>query len=269
MSAEKLNYYDAHNHLQDTRLSSERTEIVRDLKRKRIQAVVCGTREEDWDEVLRIAREDPESFIPSLGLHPWYVKQRSDDWLERLKEAVNSRSCAVGEIGLDRWIEGHNAQEQEEVFVAQLRFAAERGLPVTIHCLRTWGALHDLLVREKRPRSGFLLHSYGGPAEMIGSFVELGGYFSISGYFAQDKKARQREVFRKVPLERLLIETDAPDMMPPARFRADTLKNAELNHPVNIVRVYEFASDLLGVKLPQLRAQVKTNFRRLFGPVLS
>jgi TatD DNase family protein len=122
------------------------------------------------------------------------------------------------------------------------------------------------MVQEHRLPCGFLLHSYGGPGEMAKRFVELGGYFSISGYFAHERKERQREVFRAIPLERILVETDAPDMMPPEKLREFDL--GEVNHPGNIVKVYSFAAELLGVELTEFAEQVEENFKRFYKTVL-
>src|SRR5690606_13087771 len=94
---------------------------------------------------------------------------------------------------------------------------------------------------------------------------ERGAYFSISGYFAQERKAKQREVFRHVPPERLLIETDAPDMAPPPEWSRYALGEEKLNHPANIVAVYEFVAELLELPVEALAGQVEANFARLFG----
>ncbi len=162
---------------------------------------------------------------------------------------------------------------QEEVFIAQLRLAAERNLPVSIHCLQAWGRMLEILKREPRPACGFLLHSYGGPKEMVKPFADLGAYFSLAGYYAHERKQRQREAFKHVPLERLLIETDAPDQSLPAertRFPLiDPASGRELNHPANLRGVYEFAAELFGESVETLAARIEENFLRLFGRLTS
>jgi TatD DNase family protein len=156
------------------------------------------------------------------------------------------------------------------VFVAQLRLAAERNLPVSIHCLQAWGRMLELLRAGPRPARGFLLHSFGGPQEMVKPFAALGAYFSLPGYFAHERKQRQRETFRHVPADRLLIETDAPDQsLPGARNRfplTDAASGRPLNHPANLPAVYEFAAELLGEALTTLAPRLEENFHRLFGP---
>jgi TatD DNase family protein len=229
--------------------------------------VVNGSCEEDWPEVLELARRHPQ-VLPSFGYHPWRLKGRSVQWQSELKRFLDAVPSAVGEIGLDRWIPNHNIEEQAGVFVWQLRLAAERDLPVSIHCLQAWGPLLEVLRREPRPACGFLLHSYGGAAELIPPLVKLGAYFSLPGYFAHERKERQRESFRQVPLERLLIETDAPDQGLPGErnlFHLTDDKGKPINHPGNLSAVYEFAAELRNLPLEQLAAQVESNFLRLFA----
>lgn len=263
--------FDAHNHLQDARLKSQLKSVVEALESIPVRkAAVNGTCEEDWAEVLELSRKHAW-VLPCIGLHPWHVKDRRNGWEGRFEELLDNNRCAVGEIGLDRWIQDHDLFAQESVFRWQLQQAARRNLPVTIHCLQAWGALDEVLRSEPLPKCGFLLHSYGGPAEMIKGFVELGGYFSLSGYFVNERKGRQREVFRHVPMDRLLLETDAPDMLPPPSHQLHFLSDsqgAELNHPANIPAIYEFAAELYSIGMEELASIVEANFRRIFGRFL-
>lgn len=242
------------------------------LEAERVVAmVVNGACEADWPEVMALARSFPR-VLPSFGYHPWYVGDRTEGWLERLREMLDQIPSAVGEIGLDRWIRGADLPQQEEVFLAQLRLAEERDLPVSIHCLRAWGRLYDLLRSEARPRCGFLLHSYGGPVEMVRPLAALGGYFSFPGYYMHDRKARQREAFRQVPSDRLLLETDAPDQpLPPERTRYPLPGDGSgkpVNHPANLVAIYEYLADWLNEPIEELAGRVEANFHRLFKTVL-
>jgi TatD DNase family protein len=174
----------------------------------------------------------------------------------------------VGEVGLDRWIRDYDFEQQLEVFTWQLRLAAERNLPVSIHCLQAWGSMLETLKREPLPRCGFVLHSYGGPAEMIDSLAELGAYFSLPGYFAHERKSKQRDVFKRIPYERLLIETDAPDQLLPTERVLYPMFNADgkpINHPGNLRAVYDLAAELLQEPVETVAKQVEENFTRLFG----
>jgi TatD DNase family protein len=260
---------DAHNHLHDARLAPWRAEIFTELAALRVQrAVVNGTRESDWAPVAALARA--QLWVkPSFGLHPWYVAERSAAWLEKLRALLDATpGAAVGEIGLDRWIAGHDAAQQHTVFAAQLALAAERELPVTIHCLRAWGALWEVIRAEAVPSCGFLLHAYGGPAEMVPGFVKRGAYFSFNACFLHERKAAQRAVFAQIPADRLLVETDAPDMAPPAERRLHALPESSghaLNHPANLPLAYAGLAEIRSLSVPGLEALVAENFARLFG----
>lgn len=261
---------DAHNHLQDARLDGIREEVVATCRESGVaRMVVNGVCEADWPAVSELARRWPDLVLPSFGVHPWHVGDCSEGWFDTWVSALDSQHAVIGEIGLDRWVEGHDIERQREVFLRQWRLARERDLPVTVHCLRAWGHLMELLRSEPAPPGGFLLHSYGGPVEMVDEFAKLGAYFSLSGYFAHDRKAKQRETFKSVPPERLLLETDAPDMWPPKEWNRHPLREAddqrELNHPANLAAVYDFAAEFLAVPRPELEERVRENFTRLFG----
>jgi TatD DNase family protein len=265
--------YDAHNHLQDERLRAHRDEILRALEREGVERmVVNGSCESDWAGVRELARMSPR-VVPSFGYHPWYVRERTADWFETLKGYLDQAPSAVGEIGLDRWIKDPDVPAQEELFVAQLRLAAERNVPVSIHCLRAWGRMFELLRSELRPACGFLLHSYGGPVEMVAPLAALGAYFSFPGYYLHERKVRQRETFRSVPADRLLLETDAPDQSLPGeliRYPLDEDRRGKpVNHPANLGVIYEKVAAWLDEPPEQLAERIEVNFRRLFAPVLA
>lgn len=271
-----LRLYDAHNHLQDERFAGAQESLLSACRTEGVTAmVVNGACESDWPAVADLAQRHPDLVIPAFGYHPWYVGERTATWRERLEEAIETMPGAVvGEIGLDRWKPGLAWDAQPEVFAAQLRLAAERNLPASIHCLQAWGALVELLRTGPRPARGFLLHSYGGPVELVPELTRLGAYFSLPGYYAHARKQRQRETFRHVPPERLLLETDAPDQPLPkerVKYRVPVPPGAAdpgerpLNHPANLSAVYAFAAEWLGWPLESLVAQVEANFLRLFG----
>jgi len=260
---------DAHNHLHDARLAPHLPAILPELVRLGVtRAVVNGTRESDWPEVAALAAKH-DFVLPSFGLHPWYVGERTPGWLDTLRsQLIAHPGAGVGEIGLDRWIEGHDDAAQAEVFTAQLALAAELNRSATIHCIQAWGALAETLRTHPRPARGFLIHAYGGSLEMMREFAALGGYFSFNAYFLHERKAAQREVFRQVPVDRLLVETDAPALPPPDERNAYPLRDPDgetLNHPANIALTYKALAEIRGLPVETLAAQVEENFARLFA----
>jgi TatD DNase family protein len=214
--------------------------------------VVNGTKPSDWARVAALAKQHPW-IVPSFGLHPWYLEEAGPDWFETLCGYLDGLPCAVGEIGLDRSRVNPKDKAalelQEKFFLRQLELAATRGVPVSIHCVRTWGRFFDLLSSHPLPKCGFLIHSYSGPIEMIKQFVSLGAYFSFSGAILADNKGARREALKHVPLDRLLFETDAP-------FQ-----------PASIAQVYLGLAEYLGRTPEELLVGVEANFMRLFGGV--
>lgn len=257
--------FDAHNHLQDPRLDPWRATILAELPRHGIAGmVVNGTRATDWPAVAALAQADTR-VQPAFGLHPWHLAGRGPDWLAELEDWLRQfPEAGVGEFGLDRWMRNPDLPAQRQCFVAQLDLAVRLQRPATIHCLRAWGLLEQLLRELTRPERGFLLHSYGGPVELVPIFARLGAYFSVSPWFGHPAKADRLAVFRQVPLERLLIETDAPDMAPPAELELESLPNG-LNSPGNLRVSLELLARVRPEPLEVLEAQLVENHRRLFG----
>ncbi len=263
-----MRLFDAHIHLQDAPLDSHRERLADELpKLGLIRSVVAGSGEEDWQSVADLAKQYAWT-LPSFGVHPWYVKEQSPAWRDTLEEWLRAfPEAGVGEIGLDRWMENPDVEMQVHFFRDQLEIAARDNRPATVHCLRAWGLLEEKLRDSPRPECGFLLHSYGGPVEMVPVFVKLGAYFSISPYFFHERKAHQLETFRHVPLDRLLMETDAPGMWPPDELNPHPLQDAEgkpINDPSNILLVYEQVAKLRGMGVEEFAQQMEQNFTRLF-----
>lgn len=242
---------DAHNHLQDSRFDHDRTGIIAQMQSEGISAcVVNGTEPADWPKVAELAKRYPNFALPSFGLHPWRVKGRAEGWLTELESLLQKFPTAgVGEIGLDRWIEGHDIEAQQEVFTAQLALAVKYNRPCTIHCLRAWGPLLSVLESaDHLPR--ILIHSFGGSIETGKRLAKLGVWFSFSGYFLHPRKEKVIEVFKQLPTDRILVETDAPDMLPPESDRP--FGNDEVNYPANLTRIQQRLSDLIGISAEQL-----------------
>jgi TatD DNase family protein len=278
-----MKLYDAHNHLQDEWLLPHMDRIATDLVQAGIAgAVVNGTTPDDWAAVSALASRFPW-VVPSYGVHPWDCGNRPADLQGRLESRLATEPRArVGEIGLDRWIldsakpddprlaglRRAPLAEQKEVFVWQLELAATHNLAASVHCIDAWGALLETLRNSRRPERGFLLHAYAGPAEMIRAFADLGAYFSFNGAFLDSKREAQRNTFKSIPVDRLLVETDAPAMPLRSAWRLYNLPaqpdTTTVNHPANIAAVYAGLAAFLGLRVDQLASRAEENFQRLF-----
>ncbi|MCX8157991.1 MAG: TatD family hydrolase [Verrucomicrobiae bacterium] len=262
---------DVHLHLQDDFLSARLDEILHLARTAGVQGFINnGAEESDWPQVLAQSRAHP-AIVPCFGLHPWYVGARSPQWLETLEQHLDAVPSAVGEIGLDRWKEPRDEAAQEEVFRAQLAVARRRRLPAMIHCVRAWGWLMDVLRDEPPLPAGFLLHAYGGPAELIQPLAEMGAYFSYGGSTLDERKKLRRETLPLIPPDRLLLETDAPDMPPPPPHCLRPLQDQHgrrVNEPANLRPILRGVAALLGMSEEALAQQLWQNTQRFLGPRL-
>jgi len=258
-----MNLYDAHSHLHFPELS----EVDWEVYFKGVSRVaVNGTQPRDWEAVAEFTRSYPERVNPQFGVHPWEVKGLPEGWEEELEGYLTKfPNAGVGEIGLDKWFKGYDLSLQSEVLKAQIGIANDLDRPVTIHCLKAWGTLRELLYANPIKKN-FLLHAYGGPAEWIEEFAEMGAYFSFSPYFLYKRKEERVQAFRKVPSNRILIETDAPAMLGPEVTWADGQRefSTEFQHPVNITKIYERSAEALEMPLYELTERCEENFLSLY-----
>lgn len=216
-----------------------------------IPSVVNGTSPSDWPTVLELANQDA-SVLPAIGLHPWKVKDAPSDWQTQFLQAL-PKARAIGEIGLDQWIEDVDIEQQQAAFRWQLAQAAERNLPVSIHCLKASEPLLRVLKSAALPTRGIHLHAYSGSAEQVKVFAELGTYFSFNAAQFKPNAKKVLTAVREIPADRLLIETDAPDTLQVGEDACAFLK-----------RGYQHVAELRGVSTESLAQQVTDNFKRYF-----
>lgn len=202
-----MHLFDAHDHLQNYPGEKETAEAFEQAASAGIQLLLCnGTSPADWEKVLVLSGH--RGVIPFFGLHPWFVSEAKPGWAALLEEMLLRTPSGVGEIGLDKAVNTDPAL-QEEAFKLQLGLAKKLARPVTIHCVRAWGKLLEILKSERPP--AFLLHAYGGPPELMAELAGLGAYFSFGPGLLDPKREKLRKALRAAPPGRLLVETEAPE----------------------------------------------------------
>ena len=262
-----MEVHDAHCHYQFAEVPYEAVELAR---REGVgYAVVNGSAPVDWPDVAALAARDARN-LPAFGLHPWDVPAAPVGWERALRDVLRAHPRAsVGEMGLDRWVEGHDPGAQEAAFRVQLALAVELDRPLTIHCVRAIGPLMDLVRTLPLPRRGFLLHSWNGPVELVPELVRHGAYFSFSAHHLRPTKADLRAQFAAaIPADRVLVETDAPALCPAPEYRRHELppsaEGVEQNHPANLLRNLEELARTRGLAVEDAAALTNANFARLF-----
>lgn len=255
---------DAHNHLQDPRLG-DAGPVIAAMRAAGIgRCIVNATREADWPAVEKLALDHPGFVFPAFGIHPWQAHTASDGWRERLADLLEKHPQAgIGECGLDQWVDSPSIEIQSLVFRDQLRLARDLDRPLTIHCLKAWGPLFDAF-KQQAPPPRFLMHSYGGSIETARRLLPLGAFFSCSGHFLHPRKSAVLEVFRKLPRDRILLESDAPDMLPPASQIHHPLPES-LNHPANLPAIGAAYAASLGMDTANFAVLTRENAENCFG----
>uniref|UniRef100_A0A0E0KU90 Uncharacterized protein n=1 Tax=Oryza punctata TaxID=4537 RepID=A0A0E0KU90_ORYPU len=189
-AASIVRLFDAHCHLQDPRVLAVAPSLIRAATAAGVaRFAVNGTSEKDWHLVKQMAEE-----------YPW-VPERSPDWMDSLRRFfAETPEAAVGEIGLDKGSHGKTIDfgEQVEVFQQQLELAKELNKPVSVHCVRAFGDLLEILRQTGPFPAGVLLHSYLGSAEMVSSLENLGCYFSLSGFLTGMKSTKAKQMLKSV-----------------------------------------------------------------------
>jgi TatD DNase family protein len=257
-----MQLFDAHCHLQDAKLAGDLAgAMARAVAAGVAGAMCCGSAEEDWPATLAVAEKFPTIYI-SLGLHPWYIRDRQPGWLGRLRTLLAAHPRAgLGEIGLDHALDNADLAAQEQVFLDQFALSIELSRPASLHCRRAFGRLLELLPRFPQHPAGFVIHSFSGAAELVAPLAKRGAYFSFSGSITRSGNRRGQAALRAVPADRVLLETDSPDLMPVIAGRVPDGPN----EPANLAHVLRAAAELRGVPEADLSAQTWSNARRLFG----
>lgn len=259
--------HDAHCHHHFPEVTAKSLEMARSVGLG--CAVVNATGPRDWEAVSAMAAAEPRC-LPSFGLHPWKVPDAPEGWEAGLRSAlVGHPAAGVGEAGLDRWVQGNDPVLQERAFRVQIALARELDRPLTVHCVRAFGHLMEVVRDEPLPRRGFLLHAWNGPPELVPELVRLGARFSFgTAHLVARKAARLREFARSVPRDRALLETDSPELCPDPEFRFAALPDrpdgTPVNHPANILSALRALAGAWGVSVEACAARANANFESLF-----
>ena len=250
---------DSHAHLDDAQYDDDRAEM---LARARaagvVQVVNVGYDLPSSGRALALAAEYDFIFA-AVGVHPHEVRELPPDYLERLREMCRRPGVvALGEIGLDYYRDLSPREVQRKVFREQLALARELDLPVIIHDRDAHGDVLDILRKDGVGPAGGVMHCFAGSLEMAAACMEMGFYISFAGPVTYPNARRPKEVAAAVPLERLLVETDAP-------YLAPQVHRGKRNEPAYVRHVAEQIAALRGIAVEELARATTANARRLFG----
>jgi TatD DNase family protein len=253
---------DSHAHLDMEEFDEDRTQVVERAFEQGIKAILCPAEVTQSQSLFKILDliEKYQSLIAAAGVHPHQAKSFSPECSQKIKELAEAKKIkAIGEIGLDFYYDFSTPTEQGNAFRGQLGLAQELGLPVIVHS-RNSGKMLVQTVEEERFSQGGVLHCFTENWEVAKQMMDRNFLISFSGILTFPKAQLLREVAKKIPLEKLLVETDSPYLVP-VPFRG--LKKR--NEPAYVVEVAKVLAEIKNISLEELSEVTSQNFESFFS----
>jgi len=242
-----LKLIDTHAHLDEI---SDLDGAIRRAKDSGLQAIVgVGSGFQSNEKIMHLTAQYPNYVLPALGLHPWRLEREDPGKSFSFIETNLSKCIALGEIGLDFAIQTPREQ-QREVLRGLLKIARGRNMPVLLHARRAWTETLELLVEQGISKAVF--HWYSGPPDVLKRILDQG--YLISATPAAMYSDRHRQALKEAPLERILLETDAPEVY-----------QGKVSEPKDLAASLQAVSDLKGGRRDRIAAQVLQNTLDFFS----
>lgn len=253
---------DTHTHLDFPDFDADRAAVLARCRAQGVEKlVVLGVYQANWQRLWDLVQGE-DGLYAAFGLHPIYLQEHRPehltelrDWLERL--AGKPKLCALGEFGLDWYVEGLDRERQQALFEAQLALACEFELPALLHVRRAHAATIATLKRY-RPRRGGIVHAFAGSAEEAKEYLRLGFRLGLGGAATWPQANRLRKVVAQLPPDSMVLETDAPDMAP-------SMHPGQRNSPEYLAEICAALAELRGETTEVLAEASTRNTCALFG----
>ena len=253
-------YFDTHAHLDDERFDEDREALIARMKEEGISpCMTVGANMRMNKFNVELAKKHEGYLYATVGLHPHDAKELNDETMAQIKEwAKLPQVKAWGEIGLDYYYDRSERDVQRAAFRAQLDAAKELDLPVILHIRDAHGDALDILREKKGNLPRGVVHCYSGSWESAQEYMSLGFHISFTGSVTFKNAVKLAEVSDKIPLERLMIETDCPYMAPvPHRGKR--------NDPTLVKVIAQFLADRRGMDVEELARITRENGLKLFN----
>ncbi|MFC0337745.1 TatD DNase family protein [Kushneria avicenniae] len=253
-------FVDTHCHFDFAPFCGHETQSLQQAAAAGVEKLIAvGVSAERFAGVMALAERHVPVYA-ALGIHPMAVHESRDEHLEQLEAWLGQRSgklVAVGEIGLDLYIDNPQFDRQEAMLDAQLRLARRYDLPVILHSRRTHDKLAMHLRRLDLPRTG-VIHGFAGSEQQAQAFIKAGYLIGVGGTMTYERATKTRRTLSRLPLSSLLLETDSPDM-PVQGFQG------EPNRPERIHNVWQRLCEIRKESPDEIADTIRDNTRRLFG----
>ena len=245
-------FIDTHCHLDAEEFSGTQTDIVRDAQLAGVSCIVVpSVARANFDSVRALCAQFP-NCVPAYGIHPMYTDRAMPDDLLVLRDYLQQhRPIAVGEIGMDFFIKHYDQARQEFFFVEQLKLAREFDLPVLLHIRKATDTILKNL-RQHKVKGG-IAHAFNGSRQQADEFIKLGFKLGFGGAVTYSRATKLRELAATLPLESIVLETDAPDIPP------DFLARGLPNKPEYLPRIAQTLAALRDISLEDIAQETSAN----------
>ena len=258
-----MQFIDTHCHLDGEEFRDDLEAVVTRAREAGVAAIgVPGINLDSCETVLELCRRYPGYCYPMLGLHPEDVKADWKEVLERIKKSLTSKVVAVGEVGLDYYWSREFEKEQLEAFEEQVRWAVELQLPLMIHCRKAQNEMVAIIKKYQHDLTGGVFHCFTGNEHEAEELLQFDKFVLGVGGVSTFKKSHLPEVLPAVvPLERIVLETDAPYMAPVPR-------RGERNEPAFVALVLKRLAEAYGVSEEEVAQKTNENVARVLGIII-
>ncbi len=250
-----MSLFDTHCHLDVEEFDADRGEVLADARAAGVlDLLVPAVRRATWPSLMAFCATDPH-LHPALGMHPLYLAQHGPGDVQALADEVSrTPPLAIGEIGLDWYVDGLDRAQQQRLLDDQLAIAEAHRLPVVLHVRRAHDAMLSTLKRYHL--AGGFCHAFNGSLQQADRYLEMGFCLGFGGMLTFERSNHLRRIATELPLEAIVLETDAPDMTVAShRF--------ERNSPAYLPEVLQTLAGLRGMPGDEVAAQTTANARRI------
>lgn len=252
---------DTHTHYSHKRFDAIRDEILPDLKNANIMAVLEGAIDFESNQAMRLLCEKYPNVYMATGCHPNYVEAMDEDKFNQIIEIMNyDKVIAIGETGLDyaRGATLELIQKQKYWFEKFIDLAISVNKPLVIHCREAYEDVCDILGKYEFSEGDGVIHCFSGYKEQAQRFIEMGFYLGVNGMFTKlSRDSMVCEAIKDIPLERILLETDAPYLLPKGA-------TGKINTSLNLSFVVEALASLRNEEPEQIREVILQNTRKMY-----
>ena len=253
---------DTHTHLDFDPFDHDRNEVIERCKVVGVERIlVLGVHQPNWERVWALAQAQPAVYA-ALGLHPVFLQDHRPEhidalrnWLQRL--SGEDKLCAIGEIGLDYYIGNPDKARQQQLLEDQFKLADEFELPVLLHVRRAHAQMIATLKRCKLKRTG-IAHAFSGSWEEASEYIKLGYKLGLGGAGTWPQAHRMHRVLKQLPLDSIVLETDAPDITPHSHA-------GQRNSPEFLPDICRQLAELRGISPEELAETSYRNSCEVFG----